>query len=58
MSLLPRDLWRNRSFSEALAWFSLPMVWATDQRLGVAGDGPTVLWVARLSLRVPVFGWF
>ncbi|CAJ1437928.1 unnamed protein product, partial [Effrenium voratum] len=31
VSLLPRDLWRNRSFSEALAWFSLPMVWATDQ---------------------------
>eukprot|EP00913_Durusdinium_trenchii_P032771 g30677.t1 len=31
VSLVPRSLWRNRSFSEGLAYFSLPMVWVTDQ---------------------------
>lgn len=31
VALVPRQLWRERWFSEGLAWFSLPMVWATDQ---------------------------
>ena len=34
VSLVPRELWRQRGFSEALANFSLPMVWVTDQFLG------------------------
>lgn len=31
VSLVPRELWQQRGFSEALAYFSLPMVWVTDQ---------------------------
>lgn len=31
VALVPRDLWQERWFSEGLAWFSLPMVWVTDQ---------------------------
>lgn len=31
VSLVPRELWRERWFSEGLAWFSLPLVWVTDQ---------------------------
>ena len=34
VSLVPRNLWQQRDFSEALAYFSLPMVWVTDQFLG------------------------
>merc|ERR1712008_129104 len=31
VALVPRDLWQERWFSEGLAWFSLPLVWVTDQ---------------------------
>eukprot|EP00929_Paragymnodinium_shiwhaense_P097889 TRINITY_DN59471_c0_g1_i1.p1 TRINITY_DN59471_c0_g1~~TRINITY_DN59471_c0_g1_i1.p1 ORF type:complete len:514 (-),score=82.67 TRINITY_DN59471_c0_g1_i1:41-1582(-) len=31
VAAVPRDLWQERWFSEGLAWFSLPMVWVTDQ---------------------------
>merc|ERR1719193_2253481 len=30
VGLVPRPLWRERWFSEGLAWFSLPLVWVTD----------------------------
>ncbi|CAK8986999.1 Hypothetical protein SCF082_LOCUS789 [Durusdinium trenchii] len=42
VSLVPRSLWRNRSFSEGLAYFSLPMVWVTDQFFGGADIGCAV----------------
>eukprot|EP00931_Biecheleriopsis_adriatica_P102254 TRINITY_DN77245_c0_g1_i1.p1 TRINITY_DN77245_c0_g1~~TRINITY_DN77245_c0_g1_i1.p1 ORF type:complete len:476 (+),score=87.18 TRINITY_DN77245_c0_g1_i1:40-1467(+) len=34
VALVPSDLWQQRWFSEGLAWFSLPMVWLTDQFVG------------------------
>mmetsp|Transcript_18759 Transcript_18759/g.47351 ORF Transcript_18759/g.47351 Transcript_18759/m.47351 type:complete len:353 (+) Transcript_18759:2-1060(+) len=31
VALVPRGLWRERWFSEGMAWFSLPLVWVTDK---------------------------
>lgn len=31
VTIVPRELWKERWFSEGLAWISLPLVWLTDR---------------------------
>lgn len=41
VSLIPRNWWKNTSFSKFMADFSKPMVWATDKLLEKTGVGET-----------------